>query len=561
MKLVPLIRGRILPLLLILYTTPTYIFSSTKNSTHIAYEIDHFNDIVFDDEDNDPLFSEFFDTAAIDHITRTIDPEEIMTLLNEIEVPAILENPFFLHTNPLNKRNPLDEPIFEPNLATLPGPSMIGVNTFVRKRSRSNFTKHSTSLNSYLALAGSPFVTALQNSINLLTNLLDNPNFNINAHIVFGLFANMTVEERQGGFMFHGQHTWNKKTIRIMFPLYYLERNFSLTMRERDAIAQELGEQTEEEENEFARKHFISDRIGMGDTRLEFDHKIIHKPIFKTRVGLQATIPTAFTWGQGFIGSKFSSPSTYPHFDLQSLFTLVQNQTEDNTQQAFNLLNDFLLDSFDRIAANLLDTSLGNNGHLGLGIFMRGKSSLNALIQHPWAEYIDLTNRISLEFFVPKNEKRSYANKIDQEAFSNRDFNDLSPIVAAENVAFLQQQLIERLFLRAFTTKISPGVIFRWTSRVNYQAERFGIYVGSDLWLQNKEKQGSINAPQITVKQLNISIAKPPVAWQTKLYGGFTFRHNTPKRVWFFSLNGDATWDGRGIGSDYALAFNFETSF
>lgn len=566
MKIALSICGIFLPLLLLLFTANVLMPSPQHKKAHPQanteiYSADLFNAIDFDDEDNNPLFSEFFDTAATDHMTRNIDPEDIMTLLNEIDASDILKNPFFLQTNPLNKRNPLDEPIFEPDLATPPGPFVVGVNTYVRKKSRSNFTKDSTNLSSYISLVGSDFVDALQNSIELLARLLENPDFNINARLAFGLFSNMTVEERQAGFMFHTQKKWKKITMRIMTPLYYVERNFSLTDRERDAIAQEFGEQSEEEENEFAEKHFISDRIGMGDTRLELDQRIIHAPGLKVRFGLQSTIPTAFTWGQGFVGSKFSAPSTYPNFDFQSLFCLAENPTEDNAQQAFNLLNDFLLDSFDRIAANLIDTPLGNNGHLGLGIFMRGKSSLRTLINKPWAEQLAFTNRISLEFFTPKKEKRFYANCINQQAFENRNFNDLSPATAAANVIFLQQQLVERLFLRAFNTKIYPGVIFRWTSVMKYQAERFGVYFGSDFWLQNKERHGSICASNVTIEQLNTAISKPPVAWQTKFYGGLTLRHNAPRRTWFFSLNGDATYDNRGIGSDYALAFNFEASF
>lgn len=566
MKILTHIPHAVLSLSLLLYPA----LASAKDSQKKNYEttavkeieieeIDLFNDIAFADEDDDPLFNEFFDTAATSHMTRSIDPEEIMTLLNKIDAPAILQNPFFFQTNPLNNRNPLDEPIFEPDLTSPPGDFVIGVNTFIRKTDRSNFTKHSTKLSSYLSLVESDFIDSLENSIQLLANLLKDPAFNIDIRHIFMLFENMTVEERQAGFMVHLMKKWNKITLRVMAPVYYIERNFSLTIPERDAIAEEFGAQDPEQEDAFAKKHFISDRIGVGDTRLEIDSKVIHKPAIKARFGFQATIPTAFTWGQGFLGSPFADPSTFPNFDFASLFNLAENPSEENAERAFAILSDFLLDSFDRIAADLLHVPLGNKRHLGLGIFMRGKTSFRSVINKPWADHIALTNRISLEFFLPSTESRFYANCIDPQLFSERDFNDLNQ--AAQNLSFLQEQLVERLFLRAFNTRIRPGVIFRWTSTMRYQAQRFGIYGGSDLWLQNKEKRGSLCTRQSTINQLNLAIAKPPVAWQTKFYGGVTFRHNTPRRVWFFSLNGDVTWDNRGIGSDYAIAFNFETSF
>src|SRR5204862_2274897 len=130
-------------------------------------------------------------------------------------------------------------------------------------------------------------------------------------------------------------------------------------------------------------------------------------------------------WGTGFLGSSFPKPSTLPTFDLDPLFNAIENPSAITEEAAFNSLRDFLLDSFDRLAANLLDVKLGNNRHLGLGAYIRTKTPLRAYMNNSFAEKIKLTNRISVELFLPATEKRFYINKISEQAFNERNFKDL----------------------------------------------------------------------------------------------------------------------------------------
>jgi hypothetical protein len=92
----------------------------------------------------------------------------------------------------------------------------------------------------------------------------------------------MTVEERQVGFMFHCMKRWHKTTFRLMLPIYYLQSNFSLTQQEQDEVAETLGPilgtMTPEEADIFNKAHFISDKIGFGDTRIEVDNIIFKRP-------------------------------------------------------------------------------------------------------------------------------------------------------------------------------------------------------------------------------------------------------------------------------------------
>src|SRR5579872_4402530 len=92
--------------------------------------------VSFDDEDDYQDMNEFFDTVATDHISRAINPVDIMIIFNLFGIPEILELPFFLRTNFLNKRTLLDQPIFEPDRAEYPGTLVTGAALFARKATR-----------------------------------------------------------------------------------------------------------------------------------------------------------------------------------------------------------------------------------------------------------------------------------------------------------------------------------------------------------------------------------------------------------------------------------------
>lgn len=532
-----------------------YLCASDDNQMTISRDFD-FDTVSFDEED-DYQFTEYLDTAGVDHISRAINPVTIMTILNHLNVPAILQEPLFLHTNILNKRSLLDEPIFEPDRAEFPGKFVIGTSAFIRKTDRSNFTKNSTKLESYIALSQASLIAKLEDTIQRANAF--SPGIDIDIAKIFSLFENMTVEERQVGFMFHVMKSWRYTTLRVMMPIYYLESNFSLTKQEQDAVAVQLGSLDPEEEERFRKAHFISDKIGFGDTRIEVDRKVLKRPSFTLRCGALATIPTAWIWGGGFLGSSFAEPSTLPNFELEALFNAIENPSTDTEAAAISVIREFLLDAFDRVAADLIDVPLGNNRHLGLGFYFRGKTPLSAYMNNSFAQKIRLANRISVELFLPATEKRFYINKIDEVGFGNHNFQDND--LAAENVQFLKEQAISRLFLRAFDTRVIPGVIFRWSSGMYYKGERFGFNLGTDFWLQNKPTFSSIAVSQKILHQIDIPKAKPPVAQQGKVFGGIICKHKSDRNTWIFSLNADASVSGKGLGQDYTLSFNFESSF
>jgi hypothetical protein len=179
-----------------------------------------------------------------------------------------------------------------------------------------------------------------------------------------------------------------------------------------------------------------------------------------------------------------------------------------------------------------------------------------------FADRIHFAGRASIEIQCPSSEKIFYINKIDEQGFADRNFEDLeNPEVAADNLQFLKEQAVSRLFLRAFDTRVIPGVIFRWSSGMYYKGQQWGFNLGPDFWLQNKPHFSKIYAPQSTICMLDIPKAKQPIAYQGKAFASVVLKHKSHRSTWFFSLNGDISLFERGLGKDYTLSLNFESSF
>jgi hypothetical protein len=226
------------------------------------------------------------------------------------------------------------------------------------------------------------------------------------------------------------------------------------------------------------------------------------------------------------------------------------------------LLTDFAFDSFDRVAANLLDVPLGNGRHFGVGGFTRWKLPLHHFVSTTFADRMHYAGRMSLEFQFPSIQKRFYINKIDEQGFADRNFGDTDNAqVAADNLQFLTEQAVSRLFLRAFDTRIIPGVIFRWSSGIYYKGQQWGFNLGPDFWLQSKPHFSKIYVPKSTLNVIDVPKAKEPLAYQGKIFGGIVLKHKSDRSTWFFSFNADASLFERGLNQDFTLSFNFEASF
>jgi len=500
--------------------------------------------------------------AALLQRRNCIDADVIVTTLQEAGIISLLEEDLYLHTNVPNDR-PLDDyPAFEPSCFHLTPGWAAGFDVFWNKTNRMNLTWNSNRIDSYLALSELALIQKLEMVIDTIAPIFVNPETTFDIAKILAGAANISVIQRRTGFMLHGTRTWERLRVRFFCPLYYLERNFFLSQEEQDEIAAEFGFEGEREDTEFQDNHLVSDKFGLGDTRIEVDSTIYNGSATELRAGFLATIPTAFALASGIKGSSFRKTACLPQANIfETLFCIAfSNKTDaQKAAEAIALLRCFGLGALDRLSANLLDSPLGNGGHLGIGLLLRSQTDLNKWLLHTRGHEFEWRNRVSLEYQLPANEKRFFVEKNCIAAFNARDFSSVEN--ADSNLEFLEEQLVKRLYPVAFDVLIQPGIICRLDSRICYQRKRWGLMLGSDLWAQSRAHFKSIDAFGRLANQIDICKTETSGAYQIKLFGGLSYTCERPKRTWLFSLDGDATIANGGIGKDYSIVLNVETHF
>ncbi len=467
-----------------------------------------------------------------------LTPCEVVPILTSppIEAQVLLIEDLYRHTNPINTRSLLNLPGFYHHYFCPQG-NYFWTQLFYNATSNGYYTKESKQLQSYVLL----------NNPNLIQRIEE---FDIPADVpsILSIFSNMRLQERRLGFMFGGQHVWSRWHVRAYAPWYYLERNVSLTDEEQKLLEMAgLPPVDPVDANDFARKHLIVDKLGIGDTRIELGVTPHETDALFWRVGGLFTIPTAFSWKNGLYGTSFSKNTPAPNFSILEFMNLIL--VDKDIDQAIVEGTEFLIAAVDRLSTMLLETGMGNQGHFGVGIFADHQLELS--------NYWTLRSKTSLEYLIPHNEKRFYIMRKDEADFLNRDYESTDPVVCAENLAFLNRQLIETLFPTMYVTRIKPGYIFMWNTSLTYQGEVCDFQFGYDLYWQDKEKLGTINASATQVALLRQDIATKPGAYQSKLFGDFIYNKTGTCRNYQFGLHLDATLLSVGIGRDFTAAFYF----
>lgn len=132
---------------------------------------------------------------------------------------------------------------------------------------------------------------------------------------------------------------------------------------------------------------------------------------------------------------------------------------------------------------------------------------------------------------------------------------------AEENFDFIQEELVKKFFPYAICTKVQPGIIFRWLSRICYSGPVWDFTIGTDLWIQWQEKLKKLKASSKLRECLDVCDAISPFAGQSKIYTGLGYKVKRDTYKLVFSLNAEATTWNKGIGSDWTVALNVEGNF
>jgi len=260
------------------------------------------------------------------------------------------------------------------------------------------------------------------------------------------------------------------------------------------------------------------------------------------------TIPTAFALVKGIKGSHFNHYCNRPTIDFQELCSCLDVSSFTNLGYR----------AIDTLSAIILEEPLGNCRHVGLGGFIDWEQKLSSFIARPWADRFSLKNYLSFEYLLPGNETRYFINPADTADYDNRNFQD--PSQAADNLHFLETELIDTIFPYNFKTRVTPGSVVWWDAQCAYQGDRMGLSTGLDFWAHTKEKLSHIKS-SISCHEPAIDAAHAPLAYQLKVLGSLSYTLTRPSHLWNFGFGADKTCTRAGIGKDYTVSAFLRASF
>ena len=542
---------------------------------------DFFSDMGRDDDNDFFLLSEpSFDddmSIAVENM-RNVTAVEALTFLTQdiIDITTLLQEDLYLRTNNLHHRSLLDIPIIsEPLTCRYNSCWTAGAHLFWNQMNRNRFTRKSTKLKDYLGLNQQTLIDKLRAVQEVLGTIDDLKSVvDIDIAAIFDAFADASIQERRIGAMFHLMREGRKSRVRLFFPFYWREKNFYLCQQQRDnaeaLLARELGlTQNDEEEDVFAKQHMISDRLGIGDMRIELDTLVVCHHNYTLRLGGLLTIPTAFSFERGLAGTVREACGTLPTFSFSELLCILKEapDTQARTEGALEILSPFFIGVLDRFGANVFDSRLGNGGHPGVGAIMRSETRLCKILHYfPvlnrlffWLAQSCWKSRMSLEYLFPKQERRFFIQKNNPEEYKRRNFATMDEDEAADNLAFLDCEFVNKFYTMGLETRVHPGIIFHTNSKFCYEACHWDFFIGTDTWVRTKETYSNIRAPkEITI---DVKKARSFLAYQSKGLIGLVYHLERPNKTWHFGLQADGTWASSGIGKDFTIALSLEAHF
>lgn len=532
---------------------------------------DAFDDLIAfaDSEEGGQLLD---DTAF--SVVRRASKEAVLTLFQELGLFKLLQQDFFLRTNILRSRSLLDYPEFVPWRHDK-DKRAVYIDLFFNETPRMWFDKHSGNICSYLAVNSPSFIAALDVIFGNVRDVLGESPVTRDQFLEFiDLFKTFTVQERRLGLMIGGKTKINRWHLHIMAPWYYLERNHFVdenVQRDIEALmvdilgpapSQEAAELALKRQHAFEDAYLISDKFGLGDTRIYCDYPLIKKKYLSSRLGFLATIPTAFAMKKGLKGSHFTRTQFPQTLDLQELIDVLINSISTGTPITDLQALDYGLDTLSNLSAMLLDAPMGNGGHLGLGMYVRNRSPLSMFIRQDWARRIYMRSFISLEYLFPATEWRSFRVPVQEALFNERgDITSEDQAEINSNYAFILQQLNDRLFPRTLQVTVYPGFIFRWSSQFIYEGNYTGFTFGTDTYVRNKEFLRNIDATAMTKRIIDVDSGRAPFSYQSKVCASVFWKIAKPDKLWSVGLIGDYTFMNKGIGADFSLMLKTNVIF
>jgi hypothetical protein len=415
---------------------------------------------------------------------------------------------------------------------------------FFNQTSKMFFTENSPFIKSYINLGNNNLINDISQGLDII------PNLSIGK--ILPLFQQIKLEERRAGIYFRAASDYGPLTFQFSWPLLYVERNFILSpeeerkLKENEFISQFSTGTNKAETEAFIKPHVVSDKIGFGDMRFH----ALYTPYFENNdrftIGGFITLPTAFAFRDGVIGSSFCKKNGRPPFNFEEILRVAfQCDKSRSTQIAiFNQLKNLALGVLDHLTGNF-ETGLGNNGHLTIGPLLE--------YEHRFNNYWGITTQANVQYVAPCDEIRAFIRPKNLKAFDQHDFKD--PAQVEENIKFIQNRILDMFFLTPLKVKVQPGPIAQINSYLTYTYDCFKGSVGYDFWYQGQEKFKAIESPHPAI---NIQKALNPAGLQNKVFGSLLGTVPQGDGLLQLGLRWDYTFASRGIGKDFTLAADIQ---
>jgi hypothetical protein len=468
---------------------------------------------------------------------KNISNIDVLSQLLAIGIPQFLECNLYLKTNTVLKRPVNSLSIFNLyHTDNIHQSWLFNILLFGNKTDRAFFTDSSEFIKSYIFLNNPQLLNVLKN-------------FDFDSKKLINIVKNAKKEERRGGFIFQALKNFDDWSFEFSLPVIYEERNYFFTPEEKEKLEDFFGNRPEKQEEKLYRKHAISDKLGIDDARIKIGYPIIKEENICTQFGLQLTIPIAFAFKKGLLGSDFMrATDVRPSFSFKNAIEL--QDTNPKELKAFG--EKFGLQALDWLSAMVLDAPLGNGGHFGLGAFIEPQIKLN--------EGVTLKALSSIEYFFSAKEKRFYLKKKNPADFAKSKFDEAleSEAAATKAVSFLNEQLVDTLFPPMFLTDVTPGFIFQITAGPRFRIREWDLYFGYDFWFQHEEK---INHIHTSLNNLLVNKSIKHRALSNKIFGKLTYNRIKTTHDWCFSLCVEDSLSSKGIGKDYSVSAGFEINY
>ncbi len=514
---------------------------------------------VFDQLGEEPYLLEAAEDQSLDFsTTRAVISKDdaVANLTTLVDAQKVLQNPLYYRSNPPLRRNIIDNPIFQQFVEQGLHGQNFSFKPFATQTFKEYFYDTRSNINYYIDMNQNDANNALND---LLTKIEDVDFEGVNLSNVLGLFNTIYLEERRAGAMFEYVKSTDTWTLSGRIPFLYAEHNLNMPEEDQLIVQKNLFfSDTGFDEVDFAREHLISDQVGFGDLRLNFEHLFIdtHKQVFSA--GVRATIPTAFAVKKGLYGTNFNVYAPAPAFDLYTDLLLPGMSTppdqniplvQENIQKLGNAI-------MDRLSTILVQTPLGNNHHLGIGVFTHNKMI--------FSEKFSLSGLLSAEMLLPANEQRFFITYTPVTAFNAFDWDDTNPATGqlSAKLDFLNQQFIAKFFPTRYNVSVFPGFIIQSTSAFTYTGRRLDITAGTDLWWHTDERFLTIDAPAEIKNQQIIkkSMAKMGYGYQSMLWFSLEKKFK-PGSSWKFGLRGEVTANSFGVGEEWGACLLIQKFF